>query len=358
MTLEDVTTTAAAYGREEYVKGAQSRQVEIDQLKAINATLASEYDALEAEYKAHMEAEHPAPTPPAVKFQIGAAVGGNTDPAAFEKRIGHVLDARRTYMNTSDGDDGQITKAVSQIKANITAGRPTSSPSFKVPVSMSSAATGGADAWAKKLANALAGAIKGTSHTLRVAINHEPENDVALVKDSTGKVTNGPALVKFRDDWKAFQTRVSPFFDLPGITYIVILMGDHQWNSGANYYPWWSQDKVMSGLPATVKGVGYDYYERYGQAGSTRWTGWGWIDKAKVWFADHHLVWGLSETAWTEEAEKAKPGQTATMKARVSAGGGTWLEYFNTDLNSAAHWEMDPGSAREKEYGHTLNENH
>lgn len=362
-TVEDVCRLVSDFGAAQFEAGIASVEPDVAQLKSLydaevtaNKVLQQKLTDALAEIE---RLKNPIPEPTPVTFEIGSAVGSNTDPSAMETRMGVKLDAWRTYEN-GDGDQ-QITDTVNRIKANIAKGRKRSSVSVKVPVSMASAATGGADAWAKRLALAIAAAIKGTTHKVRVAINHEPENDVAIVRVS-GSVTNGTQLVAYRDNWKKFQNRVAPFFDLPGIDYIIIVMGDHQWNTGANYYPWWSQDKLMSGLVDEVKGVGYDFYERYSNTHKT-WTNWGWVSKAATWFALHKrpsgqgYLWGLSETAWTEEAEALKPGQFGRVMGLVKSAGGSWLEYFSTLLNSSEHWQIEPGDRREKDLAATLKGN-
>lgn len=318
-----------------------------EQLGALTRNLeatTAERDALQRRVD---ELEHPTPDPeptptpvPAAGFQIGSAYLSNGDPTPWEKRMGVVLDSRRTYYQGS-----QLDSAVTHVKANIAAGRAVSSISFKVPQSWAAMATGAGDTWAQQVRTKLQ-AARAAGHLIRIAFNHEPENDF------------GNDTVK-RDDWKAMQNRLAPMFDLPGFEYVVIFMGDHQYNSGANFYAAWQIDKAMPSSPA-IKGVGYDIYERRGQiknGTAMGWSNWGILDKAKAWHATRRYRWGLSETGWTEQAEAERPGQAQLMVDRLVKAGGSWLEYFNTNLNSAATWAMAAGSAREKSFAQALKAN-
>src|SRR5262245_24519505 len=126
--------TSYADGMEAEVTAAKAETVKA---KSDLAALQSDYDALDAEYDAY-RASHPdvapEPTPPtpapSATFPVGAAVGGNADPATMESRMGTRLMTRKTYYTNSDSE---ITKAVNHIKDNIAKGRRVSEVSFKSP---------------------------------------------------------------------------------------------------------------------------------------------------------------------------------------------------------------------------------
>jgi hypothetical protein len=337
--LEDVTTAAKAYGAEQFAAGAASRQDEVD---VVRQSLSRTEEQLQAALARIDELTKPDPV--TSSFVLGMAYESNTDPTAVEKRLGFVLDSRRTYYGSSEAE---IKKAETNIRANIAAGRKVSSVSFKVPFSWAEMAAGKGDAWATALRDRLAKLVAGTTHIIKIAFNHEPEND---------KAPNNGGTVAGRDSWKAMQLRLAPLFDQAGFVFIVILMGMHSTRTSDSLYKIWRLDLAIPNHPA-IKGVGYDLYQFRGrvQAGATKPDGWSPQEADYKAIAAFHktrpgLTWGLSETAHTEDAEAERPGLLASTTALVVAYGGSWLEWFNSNLNSTAKWEMAAGSAREKSF--------
>lgn len=276
---------------------------------------------------------------PARLFDLGMAYKGNVDPAPVEKRLGRPVHSSRTYYG---GAASEITKAAARVDADEAAGRRTSSVSFKLPVPWADAAAGKADTWAETVADRL---TPTGDHRVRVALHHEPEDDK-------------PLTAAHRDQWLAMQLRLAPYFDRPGIEYVVILMGYHSLNSDSSLYPIWKLDEAIPDDPA-IKGVGYDLYQVRGAIKDGKTQGWRDFDRLLTQVRAFHatrpgLVWGLSETACTAAAETEKPGVIPRLVDQVISYGGSWLEYFNSNLNSIAGWEMEPGGAREASYAAAL----
>jgi len=285
-------------------------------------------------------------TPPAVvtpDFTVGGAYLSNTDPAALEARAGKKFESSRTYWGAT-----QVPAAITRVKADMAAGRAVSDISFKLPYSWSLMATGSGDAWAKDLSTKLQAAIAGSDHVVRIAMHHEPEND-------TG--TNAGNTVAGRDAWKNMQARLAPFFDKAGIQYVVVLMGYHSLSTTSSLYPLWKLDACIPTTPA-IKGIGYDLYETYGSQGSTKWKDWDtYFSRIKTFSEARHLSWGLSEVGVTEAAMTANPQWFNQIVTKMKANGGTWFDYFDTNLNSVSPWFMAADGAREKAFTAALRAN-
>lgn len=263
-----------------------------------------------------------ATTPPPTTgtgFDVGSSYGGNADPSPLETSWGVKLEARRTYFTAT-----QQSSAVNTIKADIAAGRKTSSISFKLPASWADMAAGKQDAWAKSLSDTLA-AANVSGHTIRIAFHHEPENDAA---------PNDGSTVAGRDAWKNMQARLSTFYDRPGFQYVAILMGYHTFYGSTTMKQLWSLDASIP-TNAKVKGVGFDIYQQYGVDGSTKWTDMNaYFTQIGTWAKARNMAWGLSETGLSAAAFTQRPTYFTDTVAQMKAQGGSWLEYFNSDLNS------------------------
>jgi hypothetical protein len=284
----------------------------------------------------------PAPLP-SVNFVVGGAYLSNTDPAPVEGRAGVPFETVRNYYSSTG-----VGSAITRVKANIAAKRAVSHVSFKLPYSWAQMANGAGDVWAKDVSAKLQAAIAGTPHVVRIAMHHEPEND-------TG--TNAGNTVAGRDAWKNMQARLAPFFDKPGIQYILVLMGYHSFSTASSLYPLWKLDACVPNTPA-IKGIGYDIYERFGSEGATHWTNWdSYMSQIKAFHGPRNLAWGLSETGVSATGFSAKTTWFSEMISRLKANGGSWFDYFNTNLNSVSAWYMDPGSPREKAFIEVLKNN-
>jgi hypothetical protein len=273
-------------------------------------------------------------------FDVGMAYAGNGDPASFESAWGVKLEARRTYFGPSDQ-----TKAANMVKADIAAGRKTSSISFKVPASWADMAAGKQDAWAKNLADTLV-AANSSGHTIRVAFHHEPEND-------TG--TNNGSSAAGRDAWKNMQAHLSTFYDKPGIQYVAILMGYHTLNGSSTMKSLWSLDASIP-TNAKVKGVGFDAYQTKDVNGNTKWTDMNaYFTLLGTWARAHNMAWGISETGVSSAAFAERPTYFTDTIAQMKAQGGDWFEYFNSDLNSPdPKWSFTASEQRGKAFGALL----
>lgn len=304
--LNAVTAAAQAYGDQ---RAAEQKALDDATLTVVKA----EFDAYK---KAHPEVVEP--VKPVSTFLVGGAFGGNLDPKPLEIRAGRKFGSRRTYHSST------VTAVLTAIQANIAAGRRQSHVSMQPAVAWASVADGSQDAWLKDTAAKIAAKIAGTDHVVRFTLKHEPEGK--------GSAT----------DWKAMQAHAAPFFNLPGILFTPILMGYHSFNKSSALYSQWNLDACMPTIPA-IKGVGYDLYERYGAEGSTSWTPWdNYFTQIAAWHKAHNKAWGLSETGCSPAAFTKNPQWFAEIIAKEKSYGGSWFDYFNTNLNSVAEWEFSP----------------
>lgn len=323
--LSAVSAAAQAYG---------------DQRAADQKTLDDQaYAALQADFDAYRVA-HPVvvdPPAPAPKFYVGGATAGNGDPTPLEKKAGAPYGIRRTYH------DHDVKAVVKVVKTNMAAGRAISEISMKSP-NWADSASGKDDAWAKDAAAQLAAAVKGTDHVVNVIVNAEPEND-------TG--TNVGNSAAGRNAWKAMQARFAPFFDLPGLSFGVCLMGFHEFYG----------EKALWNLEAsvpkdrTVKWVSFDIYETYGvkQNGvkSAKWQQFenSYFKPISVWCQVNGKTWHLTETGVSPDAFALKPTYFTDIIVLVQKYGGTAYSYFNSNLNSPDPvWQMEPDGPREKAF--------
>lgn len=252
---------------------------------------------------------------PAKGAFVGAAVGSNADPAAFEKEMGRRLGVRRTYWQAT-----QVSNAVSVAKADIAAGR-LPWMSFKFPHSWSQMAAGKGDAWARDLATKLA-ALNGP---VWLAFHHEPEDE------------GDPK------PWVAAQKRLSPIVRkaAPNVAFTIILMGYHQIYGD----PKFSLDAMWPG-DGLVDVIGFDVYYFYGTVKngvmSTKRT-----DLVTAYFKHFqafaqrkNVKWGLAETGYTDKASVDDPTWLGRTYDGLVANGGVAFSYFNTSLNSSASWPL------------------
>lgn len=253
----------------------------------------------------------PQPLPaPAPRFVLGAAHGGNTDPAQLESDAGVPLQIRRTYF-THD----KVARAVQTAQADIAEGR-IPFVSFKLPHTWAEMAAGRGDAWAQDAARRLA-AVDGE---VWVVLHHEPEHDQ-------------PEIL----DWTRLQQRLAPMFDLPGLRFGICLTGWNQFFSGN---PEMSLEHLYP-FGAPIDFVALDVYQAYGTPkNETKWT-----DLTGYWtrmeaFADRVGVdWGLGELGITDEGFASPNGATFfdDTVAGIRAHGGTFAAYFDSELNTSGN---------------------
>lgn len=244
---------------------------------------------------------------------FGAAVGGNTDPAAFEQQVHGTLGVRRTYWNGTT-----VAKAVETARGDLAVGR-VPWLSFKLPYSWSEMAAGKGDAWTRDLVAQL-DALEGP---VWLAFHHEPEGD--------GDITQ----------WVAMQRHLAPLVrgGSDNIAMTVVLTGWHQLYGAAQY----SLENLWPG-DGLIDLIGYDVYNQYGVIKngvmSTKTT-----DMAKSYFQQfqafslkHGVAWGLGETGFTDRAAQDDPQWLARTYQQMETYGGVAMAYFNTSLNSAGSW--------------------
>jgi hypothetical protein len=246
---------------------------------------------------------------------VGAAYGGNADPAPWEAEMGAHLGVRRTYYRYD-----QIDSAVNRSATDLAAGR---IPwiSFKLPYSWAEMASGKGDAWARTLGQKLA-TLKGP---VWVALHHEPETD-------------GPIA-----DWTAMQERLAPIIraEAPNAAFTIVVTGWHQRYGESQY-------SLANIWPDTkIDMVGFDIYDKYGMPHNdgyfTEHT-----DMLNQYFkpfsafaSSKGAAWGIAETGVTLASVNHDPTWMKRTVADMRATGGIAFTYFNTPLNSVADWTLE-----------------
>ncbi|MEP7089189.1 MAG: hypothetical protein ABI776_03695 [Nocardioidaceae bacterium] len=271
-------------------------------------------------------------------FLVGGATGGNASPATLEDHAGAPYGVRRTYH-------GSTASAVAAVLENMGAGRRQSELSFKAPAEWKAMSTGSGDAWAADLATQLAAAVKGTNHVVRLAVNHEPEND--HVTKSNGAAYTTAEQDAYQRDWTAMQARLAPKFTAPGLRFGAIFMGYHQFY-GSQVKRWNLTTCVPRDLPA-LSWLGFDIYETWGVSGSSKWRPFStaYFPQIQAWCTANNKDWYMSETGLTEKAFDARPTWFTDTFAVGQRYGMRGFSYFNTNLNSIAGWQMVAGDSRE-----------
>lgn len=258
---------------------------------------------------------------------LGAAYGSNTDPVAWERRLGRPLGIRRTYY-TAD----KVPQAIGDVKADTRVGR---LPwiSFKLPYSWADMADGRGDEWARDLARRLA-RVDGP---VWLAFHHEPEND-------------GPMA-----DWTRMQQRLSPLVrrEAPNVSYTIILTG---WNQIYGP-PWLSLDSVWP-RDTVVDLVAFDVYNDFGvvRNGKTDVVATELADEYFVHFEEfsqrYDVPWALAETGITDTYSRRNPQWVQQTYRELVEHNGVALIYFNSRLNSDASWRL--AGAKEEDFAEAL----
>lgn len=280
-------------------------QLDLTHAQADNAALQKRIDELTAT---------PPPPPPTTGMLVGAAVGGNADPAPIEKALGKPLDLHRTYWSGS-----QVAKAVAVAKADIAAKR-IPFLTFKLPYSWADMAAGKGDAWAKDLGAKLA-ALGGP---VWLDFHHEPEGD-----------SNGTAA-----QWTAMQQRIIPLAAQGKVKVGVCYTGYPQTHGDAT----WAFEKTF---PKAAQFLAVDIYQMYGTVNKNtgvrllKWSPledyYGQVDA----FAEKVGVpWLLGECGVTDEALVAKPSALADLFTAARNNGCAGLAYFSSSLNSSGSWPL------------------
>ncbi len=258
---------------------------------------------------------------------VGAAFGSNTDPTAWERRLGRPLGVRRTYYVPE-----KVPQALEDVKANLRVGR---MPwiSFKLPHSWREMAAGRGDAWVRDIAERLA-RVDGP---VWLAFHHEPEND-------------GPMA-----DWTQMQQRLSPLVRriAPNVAYTIILTG---WNQMYGP-PWLSLDAVWP-RDTAVDLVGFDVYNDYGVVRDGK------EDMSVTQLANEYFVhfqefserydvpWGVAETGITDAYGRRNPRWVQETYRELLKHDGVALTYFNSKLNSTASWRL--AGSKEQDFADAL----
>jgi hypothetical protein len=252
---------------------------------------------------------------------VGAAYRSNTDPAPWEKAMGRRLGVRRTFWRAD-----QVKSAVHVAAQDIRHHR---RPwlSFKMPYSWSEMAAGRGDRWARLLAVRLS-RLNGP---VWVAFHHEPEGDGNIKK------------------WTAMQAHLAPIVrrNAANVAYSIILTG---WNQ--LYGPPQYNLNALWPRHTKIDLVGFDIYNKFGVVKNGRTF----RDSTHMrkdyfrplsrWAKEHHVAWGLAETGITDKAARDRPRMLGRTYRSLRATGGVAFSYFNTNLNSVAHWSLDSSSKK------------
>ncbi len=254
---------------------------------------------------------------------LGSAYGSNTDPAAWEKEMGHRLGVRRTYYGASHVD-----KAVSVSKADLAMDR---IPwiSFKLPYGWADMAAGKGDAWTRDLAVKLS-KLDGP---VWLAFHHEPEGD---------------GDIKL---WTAMQARLAPIVRsaASNVSYSIVLTGWNQLYGSAQY-------RIDALWPKNTKIdlLGVDVYNKYGAVSPdtgkmhlkyTDMNG-AYFKPFGDWAKKNGVAWGVAETGITDKASADNPQLLQQTYTSMKNNGGVAFTYFNTTLNSVASWALTPQSKK------------
>lgn len=245
---------------------------------------------------------------------FGAAVGGNTDPAVFERETGAKLGIRRTFYGPSN-----VNSAV-KIAAGDIANNRLPWMSFKLPYSWKEMAAGKGDAWTKDLVAKL-DALNGP---VWLAFHHEPEGDAPI------------------EDWVAMQKHLSPLVkkNSDNIAYTTILTGWNQLYGNAKY----SLENTWPG-DGLVDVIGFDVYNFQDTVknGKTQPA----VDIDERYFRHfeafakkHNVDWAIAETGINDIASKNDPSWMDRTYKQLVNRGGIGMSYFNTPLNSSTTWAI------------------
>jgi len=254
---------------------------------------------------------------PACGAYFGAALGGNDDPTALEKKAGQRLGVHRTFWQAS-----QVDAAVRTAEEDLAVGR---LPwiSFKLPSSWEDMAAGGGDAWAKDIAEQLG----GLDGPVWVAFHHEPETDGDIAQ------------------WTAIQKRLSPIVrnTAPNVAYTIILTGWHQ-VEGQGDTAQYGLDKLWP-TGTKIDLVGFDIYNRYGTERSNRDApydlGAEYFTPLAAWAKAHDVPWAIGETGYTDATAKADPKWLKRTYDQLVDLGGIAMSYFSSSLNATGDWLLD-----------------
>ncbi len=246
---------------------------------------------------------------PTQGLYVGAAVGGNDDPAAFEAAVGR-LALRRTYWAAQD-----LEGALVAARSDLQAGR---LPwlSFKFPLPWQRMARGDGDEWAKQVA----AGVRDLPGPAWVAFHHEPEGD--------GDV----------QQWRAAQERVGPILRevAPNAAYTVVLTGWNQFHGPEEF----GLDRLWP--HTTVDVAGFDVYDEPElAANSARDRMDDYLHRISAWARQANVSWALAETGYDRSAHGPDQGWITWLGDRVRGHGGVGLVYFNSDVNSRLDWRLD-----------------
>lgn len=254
---------------------------------------------------------------PACGAYFGAALGSNDDPTPLEDKAGQRFGVHRTFWQAS-----QVDAAVRTAEEDLAAGR---LPwiSFKLPASWDAMAAGSGDAWAKGIAQRLA----GLDGPVWVAFHHEPETDGDIAQ------------------WTAIQKRLAPIVrsTAPNVAYTIILTGWHQVEGMGDTATYGLDELWPTGTKIDV--VGFDVYNRYGTDRSNRDApydlGKEFFAPLSAWAKAHGVPWAIGETGYTDATAEADPEWLQTTYDQLVDQGGIAMSYFSSSLNATGDWLLD-----------------
>lgn len=252
---------------------------------------------------------------------LGAGIGANTDPTAFETTMKKRISVHRVYWEA-----GQVESAMRSARTDLAHGR-LPWMSFKLPYSWADMAKGRGDSWARSLAarlNTLPGPVW-------VAFHHEPEGD--------GDITQ----------WTAMQERLAPIVRgaATNVGFSIILTGWDELYGDPQY----RLDRIWP-KDTKVDIAGFDVYNRYlvTSNGSTMTKVPDLTERyfkpLSAWAKQHHVRWGLAETGYSHPASKELPHWIEETYQAVRATNGIAMAYFDSTLHSIARWDISTPSKK------------
>lgn len=251
---------------------------------------------------------------PACGAYVGAAVGLNDDPAAFERRVGGRLGIHRSYWQA-----GQVDASVAYARADLASGR---LPwiSYKLPYSWAAMAAGRGDRWAR----GIAARLKALPGPVWVAFHHEPEKDGDI------------------KEWTAIQRRLAPIVrsTAPNVAFTIVLTGYNQVHGDPQYHL-----DALWPKSTPIDLVGFDIYDMYGTVKGANLTRPAnlkkeYFDELGGWADRHGVAWGLAESGRTQQSWQADPSWFDDVYDGLIADGGVAFTYFDSDQDRTGYWQL------------------
>lgn len=319
----------------------QAADAEVAGLSANVTSLQSDLEAAQA-HAADLQKQLDALQPPnKIKFLVGAAIGGNADPAAtFEPALGNTLMGHRMYFRQGRERDGSLAAWVAK---DLAAGREphhSTAPTVSDSPHWAAMASGLSDTWLRaELTKCQQACVTAGPNAKAVIIwNSEPEKPIIA----------GSKMSDFAASLRRFCQIASEFDRLEPAA---CLMGYHEF-SGPLDMP--IDSMIPPDVARMLKVFGIDPYQKYGVKKADGTVNKTWTDfepvcqKMRAW-ADRvnpGLRMGFFETGVWELAIKDKPGYFAELRALLTKYGLSFYDYFNSNGGDVGGWALGTSGIR------------